>query len=67
MRYIKDIVVLVMAVGLMSLLGLIVYDEFAMANEHGGELDESVIGLLQMSMTGVIGVVGGYVGGKSNG
>lgn len=56
-----------MVVGLMSILGLIVVDEFQMANEHGGEIDESVIGLLQMSLTGVIGVVGGYVGGKSNG
>jgi len=63
----KDIVVLVMAIGLMGILALIVYDEFAMANAHGGELDENIIGLLQMSMTGVIGVVGGYVGGKSNG
>ena len=66
MKYMKDIVVLVMAIGLMGILALIV-DEFAMANAHGGELDENIIGLLQMSMTGVIGVVGGYVGGKSNG
>mgnify|MGYP000244482987 FL=1 len=65
MTYMKDIVVLVMAVGLMSILGLIIYDEFKMANEHGGELDENIIGLLQMSLTGIIGVVGGYVGGKS--
>jgi len=65
MSYMKDIVVLVMAVGLMSILGLIIYDEFKMANEHGGELDENIIGLLQMSLTGIIGVVGGYVGGKS--
>ena len=67
MKYMKDIVVLVMAIGLMGIPALIVYDEFAMANAHGGELDENIIGLLQMSMTGVIGVVGGYVGGKSNG
>ena len=61
----KDIVVLVMAVGLMSILGLIIYDEFKMANEHGGELHPDIIALLQMSLTGIIGVVGGYVGGKS--
>ena len=67
MKYIKDITVLIMVVGLMGILGLIVVDEFQMANELGGELDESVIGLLQMSLTGVIGVVGGYVGGRSNG
>tara|TARA_R110000772_G_scaffold52473_4_gene120404 strand:- start:6118 stop:6324 length:207 start_codon:yes stop_codon:yes gene_type:complete len=67
MKYIKDITVMIMVVGLMSILGLIVVDEFMMANDHGGELDDSVIGLLQMSLTGVIGVVGGYIGGKSNG
>ena len=67
MKYNKDITVLIMVVGLMGILGLIVVDEFMMANAHGGKLDESVIGLLQMSLTGVIGVVGGYVGGKSNG
>ena len=65
MKYIKDIIVLVLVVGLMSIIGLIVVDEFKMANEHGGSIDESIIGLLQMSLTGVIGVVGGYVGGKS--
>ena len=65
MKYIKDIIVLVLVVGLMGILGLIVVDEFKMANENGGSIDESIIGLLQMSLTGVIGVVGGYVGGKS--
>ena len=67
MKYIKDITVLIMVVGLMGILGLKVVDEFKMANEHAGALDESIIGLLQMSLTGVIGVVGGYVGGRSNG
>jgi len=65
MGYMKDIIMLVLVLGLMSILGLIIYDEFAMANEHGGELDENIIGLLQMSLTGIIGVVGGYGGGKS--
>jgi len=65
MSRIKDIVVLIMALGLMSLLGLIVIDEFMMANAHGGTLDNSVIELLQMSITGVIGIVAGYVSGKS--
>ena len=31
MKYMKDIVVLVLAVGLMGILGLIVYDEFSMS------------------------------------
>jgi hypothetical protein len=36
-----------------------------MANEHGGELDSNIIELLQMSITGIIGLVAGYVGGKN--
>ena len=67
MEIMKPLTVMILATGLMGLLGLIVIDEFMMANEHGGKLDESVVGLLQMSLTGVIGVVGGYIGGKSNG
>lgn len=59
------VIVLVFAVGLMSILGIIVVDEFMMANEHGGELDSNIIELLQMSITGIIGLVAGYVGGKS--
>ncbi len=55
-----------MAVGLMGILGLIVVDEFMMANEHGGELDSNIIELLQMSITGVIGVVAGFVGARNN-
>ena len=58
------VIVLVFAVGLMGILGLIVVDEFMMANENGGELDSNIIELLQMSITGIIGLVAGYVGGK---
>ena len=55
-----------MALGLMLILGLIAYDEFSMANEHGTELDQSIIELLQMSITGVIGVVAGFVGARGS-
>jgi len=65
MAYMKDVIVLVLVLGLMSILGLIIYDEFKMANEHGGELHPDIIALLQMSLTGIIGVVGGYIGGKT--
>ena len=58
------VIVLVFAIGLMLILGLIVVDEFMMANKHGGELDSNIIELLQMSITGIIGLVAGYVSGK---
>jgi|TARA_B110000858_G_scaffold187047_1_gene230879 hypothetical protein len=62
MQKIKGLIVLVMAVGLMGLLGLIVVDEFMVASEHNAELDQNIIELLQMSITGIIGVVAGFVG-----
>ena len=53
-----------MVVGLMGLLGLIVIDEFMLAAEHGGELDGNIVELLQMSITGIVGIVAGYISGK---
>tara|TARA_E500000331_G_scaffold273923_1_gene265968 strand:- start:261 stop:476 length:216 start_codon:yes stop_codon:yes gene_type:complete len=67
MKYIKDITIGIMGISLMAILGLIIYDEFAMANAHGGELDASIIELLQMSITGVVGIVAGWVSTKSGG
>tara|TARA_B100001057_G_C22290056_1_gene734168 strand:+ start:9 stop:206 length:198 start_codon:yes stop_codon:yes gene_type:complete len=64
MSRIKDITVLIMVVGLMGLLGLIVVDEFMMASEHGGKLDANIVELLQMSITGIVGIVAGYISGK---
>ena len=64
---IKGILVLILAVGLMGLLGLIVVDEFMMAAEHNAELDQNIVELLQMSITGIVGVVAGFVGAKSGG
>ena len=59
---IKGLIVLILAVGLMGLLGLIVVDEFMVAAEQDAELDQNIIELLQMSITGIIGLVAGYVG-----
>ena len=64
MSRIKDITVLIMVVGLMGLLGLIVVDEFMMASEHGGKLDANIVELLQMSITGIVAIVAGYISGK---
>ena len=62
---IKDVSILILVVGLMSLLGLIVVDEFMVAMEHGTELDANVVELLQMSITGIIGVVS-VIGSESS-
>ena len=66
MKNIKDLTICIMGVSLMGLLGLIVVDEFMMAREHGGDLDSSVIELLQMSITGIVGIVAGWASRRSN-
>lgn len=66
MRHLRGITVLVLATGLMALLGVIVVDEFQAAAAADGELDSNIIELLQMAITGVIGIVAGYVSGKAD-
>ena len=61
----QGISVLILSIGLMGLLGLIVVDEFKSASELGSDVDSNIIELLQMSITGIVGVVAGYVSGKS--
>ena len=66
MKYMKDITVMILAIGLMGLLGLIVVDEFMIASEHGGKFDEGILALLNNALVGVVGIVAGYVTGNSN-
>jgi hypothetical protein len=65
MKYMKDITVLVLALGLMGLLGVIVIDEFMIAADHGGDFDEGILSLLNNALVGVVGIVAGYVTGRN--
>ena len=65
MEIMQPLTVMILATGVMGLLGLIVIDEFMMANAHGGALDANIIELLQMSITGIVGIVAGYLSGNS--
>jgi hypothetical protein len=38
--------------------------DYLVALEENRPVDESVITLMKMSVTGLIGVIGGYIGGK---
>ena len=64
MDSLKHITVMILAIGLMSLLGLIVVDEFMIASEHGGKFDEGILALLNNALVGVVGIVAGYVTGS---
>ena len=65
MSNMKHITVMILATGLMGLLGLIVVDEFMMASEHGVKFDAGILALLNNALVGVVGIVAGYVTGKS--
>ena len=62
----KDWTVLILALGLMGLLLVITIGDFYVALEEKRPVDESVINLLSMAVTGIVGIVAGYVTGKSN-
>mgnify|MGYP001407532241 CR=1 FL=1 len=64
MKNVKDLTCVSLAIGLMLLLIIIVVGDFYVALQENRAVDESVINLLQMAVTGIIGVVAGYLSGK---
>ena len=64
MKTVKDWTCLILTAGLMSLLMVIVLGNFYVALQEHRPVDESVINLLQMAVTGVIGIIAGYLSGK---
>ena len=64
MKTIKDWTCLILTSGLMLLLMVIVVGDFYVALQEHRPVDESVVNLLQMAVTGVIGIIAGYLSGK---
>ena len=64
MKNIKDITCISLSIGLMILLMIIVVGDFYVSLKEHRPVDESVINLLQMAVTGIIGIVAGYLSGK---
>jgi len=60
----KDIVVLLITSGVLILLGIIIVGDYYVALQENRPVDESIITLMKMSVTGLIGVIGGYIGGN---
>ena len=63
-RNFKDIVVLLITTGVLVLLATIIIGDYIVALEENRPVDESIITLMKMSVTGLIGIVGGYIGGS---
>jgi hypothetical protein len=60
----KDIVILLITTGVLILLGTIIIGDYIVALKENRPVDESVITLMKMSVTGLIGIIGGYIGGS---
>jgi NhaP-type Na+/H+ or K+/H+ antiporter len=62
----KDIIIFLITSGVLILLGAIIIGDYIVALEENRPVDDSVITLMKMSVTGLIGVIGGYIGGSKN-
>ena len=63
-RNFRDIIILLITSGVLILLGVIIVGDYWVALKENRPVDESVITLMKMSVTGLIGVIGGYIGGS---
>jgi len=62
----KEKIILTATIGLFVLLGVIVIGDFYISLKENKGPDDNVIELLQMSITGVVGIVAGYISGDKN-
>tara|TARA_B100000925_G_scaffold240450_1_gene189590 strand:+ start:350 stop:547 length:198 start_codon:yes stop_codon:yes gene_type:complete len=63
-KTLKDLVIIMLTIGVLALLGVIIIGDYYVALQENRPVDESVITLMKMSLTGMIGVIAGYVGSK---
>ena len=63
-KNLKDLVIIILTFGVLMLLGVIIIGDYYVALQDNRPVDESVITLMKMSLTGMIGVIAGYIGSK---
>ena len=63
-KNLKDLIVLSLVVGVLSLLGVIIIGDYYVALQENRPVDESVITLMKMALTGLIGISAGYMGSR---
>jgi len=64
-KNLKDIVILLLVGGVLALLGVIIIGDYYVALQENRPVDESVITLMKMALTGLIGIIAGWMGSKS--
>ena len=63
-KNLKDLIIVALVVGVLSLLGVIIVGDYYVALQENRPIDESVITLMKMALTGLIGIIAGYIGSK---
>jgi hypothetical protein len=64
MKNIKEIVILALTSGILILLAVIIIGDYWVAVKENRTVDTEIITLMKMSITGLIGIIAGYIGGK---
>jgi hypothetical protein len=62
----KSRIVNILAIGILALLGFIVVGDFFISLQENRPVDDSVVNLLQVTITGLIGIIGTYFGMNNN-
>jgi len=63
-KNLKDLIIVALVVGVLSLLGIIIVGDYYVALQENSPVDESVTTLMKMALTGLIGIIAGYIGSK---
>ena len=63
-KNLKDLIIVALVIGVLTLLGIIIIGDYYVALQENRPGDESVIRLMKMALTGLIGIIAGYIGSK---
>lgn len=61
-----DYIIMIITAGVMTLLLIIIVGDYVIALRTNRPIDTEIITLMKMSITGLIGIIGGYIGGKQS-
>ena len=63
-KNLKDLIVCILVAGVLLLLGVIIIGDYYVALQENRPVDESVITLMKMALTGLIGIIAGWMGSR---
>ena len=56
-KNLKDLIICILVAGVLILLGVVIIGDYYVALQENRPVDESVITLMKMSLTGLIGII----------